>query len=475
MRLAVLIGIVLASAAAPAVALALAQRTPEVEARELVNLWLADQNQGDFEHYQKLYAPDFVGVKRAGPRTTTFDRAGWLDDRRRMFAKKMKVEAETVRVFASAASARVVFVQRWSSGNYSDVGPKQLVLRRRGAAGWLIVREELVTSQTKASAAVDVEAFHRCAFVLDGEIVVSMSPDEAWAAGPPASDLPRKGVERTKRPVAMAKLPPEVARLVGTPVRLMDAHGVKCEAKLGAFLLRGRIIEGGDVYEEGAPPSWTGTANFLVAKIDGDRKACAGATWARAAALPVPVVTPAETPDAVLEKRALAAFGALPQARAIQERFAAWLAANPEERHGKGVPLWYARTKPARIRAVVRVLRAPAPAPTLVSVSANLWEGGCADGVFGSLWGLWRVDGPPDDPRLSLRNEPGEAMVLRPASAADVDGDGQLELFFESFTDDSQPNVFGQPQLLENGVVRALDGAYVDVRGPQTPIMICPC
>jgi hypothetical protein len=51
-------------------------------------------------------------------------------DRERMFRKPMTVSAEMVRVIADAASARVIFVQRWASGGYSDVGSKELVLRR---------------------------------------------------------------------------------------------------------------------------------------------------------------------------------------------------------------------------------------------------------------------------------------------------------------------------------------------------------
>ena len=98
------------------------------------------------------------------------------------------------------------------------------------------------------------------------------------------------------------------------PIRLLNASGERCRAKLGAFLLRGRNIS--DAYEVGAgddSEAWQASAHLLVAKVDGDRHACAGATWARAAELPVPVVTPAEAPSKELRKVVLAAFGALPQ------------------------------------------------------------------------------------------------------------------------------------------------------------------
>jgi hypothetical protein len=113
--------------------------------------------------------------------------------------------------------------------------------------------------------------------------------------------------------------------------------------------------------------------------------------------------------------------------------------------------------------------------PTLLSVSATVNEGGCEDGVLGSLWALWQVEGSPENPRLALRNQPDESMTMRPTAAVDVDGDGRVELLFDGFSDYGSANMFGQPQVLDHGIVRALGGAYVDVEGPETPILLCPC
>ena len=123
---------------------------PKSDAHVLLLRWLDAQNTGNFADYQSPYAPSFTGVRRSGPRSASFDRAGWMADRERMFRKPMTVSAEKVRVIADAASARVFFVQRWASGGYSDVGAKKLVLRR-GPNGFGIAREEMLGSATGKS------------------------------------------------------------------------------------------------------------------------------------------------------------------------------------------------------------------------------------------------------------------------------------------------------------------------------------
>jgi ketosteroid isomerase-like protein len=438
---------------------------PQDEARALLDRWLDDQNKGDFAAYEKLYADDFIGVRRSGPRTATFDRSGWLQDRQRMFRKKMEVEAQNVRVFARPGSARVVFTQRWSSGSYHDLGPKHLVLRH-APGGYQIVREELFASDTRAPGAIDVVAFRQFAFVVDGEVIVSMNPDEAWATGPAKIDPnpAETDLVRVRRQVDPKKLPAEVAQIAGSQVLLMDAKGVRCEARLGGFLLRSRVAI---TDTEDGPPPWSMTANFLVATVANNSKACAGATWARSAKLPAPPVTTASTPNAKMRARAVAAFRALPQSQAIQRRFAKWYA-----RQGYHVaPAWFSQEKDhptVRVMAVVN-------GPTLLSVSATINDGDCSDDVRGSLWALWQVDGPADNPRLILRNQPDESMTMQPTAAVDVDGDGRVELLFDGFSDYTSANALGQPLSLEHGIVRALGDSYVNVEGPETPILICPC
>jgi hypothetical protein len=91
------------------------------------------------------------------------------------------------------------------------------------------------------------------------------------------------------------------------------------------------------------------------------------------------------------------------------------------------------------------------------------------------LWALWQVDGSSENPRLLLRNQPDESMTMRPTAAVDVDGDGHVELLFDGFSDYASANAYGQPLFLEHGIVRALGDSYVNVEGPERPILICPC
>jgi hypothetical protein len=439
---------------------------PKSDAHVLLLRWLDAQNAGNFADYQSLYAPSFTGVRRSGPRTASFDRAGWMADRERMFRKPMTVSAEEVRVIADAASARVIFVQRWASGGYSDVGAKELVLWR-GPGGFRIAREELFGSATGKSAEVDVEAFRRFAFVVDGEVVISQNPDDGWASGPPVLEKPGADslLIRTRRPVDVAKLPPTLARLRGMPIRLLNSTGERCQAKVGAFLLRGRAIsDGGD-----AEDAWAESAHLLVAKVDGDWRACAGATWARAADLPAPVVSRAEAPSKEIRKLALATFSALPQSVKIQKKFDAWY---PTEHEGSRSPSlrWFDYQKP---RAEVRVLHSGAKGPTLVSVSALIDEGCSDEAATGAVWALWELGGDAANPRLVLRNAPDGETTLRPTAAVDLDG--HAALLFDGFDDYAAPNAAGQPGFIERGIVRLLDGLYLDVAAPTTPILICPC
>ena len=124
-----------------------ARKDSEARARELLQRWLDAQNRGDNDAYAALYAPKLGGVKRAGRKTTTYDRDGWLEDRGRMFKRPMKVAAEEVEVYAEAHRVTVLFYQHWSSGKYADWGPKLMVVST--AATPAIVYEEMMWSKRK--------------------------------------------------------------------------------------------------------------------------------------------------------------------------------------------------------------------------------------------------------------------------------------------------------------------------------------
>src|SRR5687767_4305008 len=69
-------------AAQPGASAAARVRTALIEA--LIERWRSAQSTGDLAAYEKLYAKEFVGIKRVGLQTFRFDRKRWLLDRKGM-------------------------------------------------------------------------------------------------------------------------------------------------------------------------------------------------------------------------------------------------------------------------------------------------------------------------------------------------------------------------------------------------------
>lgn len=122
--------------------------TAEKLARAGLETWLAAQNSGDLAAYSALYVPSFRGVRRTERDRKTFDLAGWLADRKKMFAKPMVVTADDLQVVSTATETRVLFTQGWSSGKYADKGKKEIVFDT--AAPARILREEMLTAYSVA-------------------------------------------------------------------------------------------------------------------------------------------------------------------------------------------------------------------------------------------------------------------------------------------------------------------------------------
>lgn len=118
----------------------------EEEARDLVEAWVEAQNGRDFARYAALYAAEFRGVRRSGKKVVELDQAGWLADRKRMFGKPMQVVVEDLVIGRDGDAVTATFTQTWSSGTYSDRGPKRMHLEVRAGA-LRIVREEMLDSQ----------------------------------------------------------------------------------------------------------------------------------------------------------------------------------------------------------------------------------------------------------------------------------------------------------------------------------------
>jgi hypothetical protein len=290
---------VVARAAEPAAASAGAA-IPEAAIHTLLDAWLAAQNTGDFGAYAELYAARFQGVKRSGDRARSFDRAGWLADRRKMFAKPMEVELSAVALQSTEASAVASFEQRWSSSSYRDVGPKRLVVVREGDA-LRIAREEMIASEVTGRGGPAALPLGRFFFVLPGDagVVLHTEAEDAWSKGT-AELVSRDEVVTAAKEVAPAAIPPALAALSGADIRLYDARGERCAAKLGALRVLRRVTphfgtvqawagEGGRAEATDAAiaeDAWAlGRGGLLTAKLEGGAE-CEGALFAELASAP---------------------------------------------------------------------------------------------------------------------------------------------------------------------------------------------
>jgi hypothetical protein len=374
------------------------------EAHALVDGWVAAQNRGDFAAYERLYAPEFSGVRRSGARTATFDRAGWMKDRKRMFQKPMTVEIADLRLASVGTQTIARFRQTWASGSYQDVGLKQLTM-----AGGKIVREEMFDSAKVAPGPARPLPFDQFAYVVDGAVVIDVAPEDAWARG--KLRVVSKGNPLVVRRAAE---PPRAKRgLAGKRMRLFSLEGPVCEATLAdryAIVAREADTDGPDeAFELGQ--------KVLVAELSDPSGDCKGARFARSAALPAPAisgVTAGALPEAVL-----AAYRALPAWKDLQKTWRADPAARehgaPREWDGgdKVRELW-------SLRAGTR---------TLVGVRSFT---GFSCGEFGGgLWALFELD-EKGTPTLRFDGTREETLeLLKPHHAVDLDGDGEPELLFD--------------------------------------------
>jgi ketosteroid isomerase-like protein len=429
----------------------LAATTPlaERDVRAVVDGWLAAQNAGDFAAYEKLYAARFTGIRRSGPRTVRFDRAGWMRDRGRMFKKPMTVGIGAVKIRAGGASALVTFTQTFAQGSYKDAGPKQIVVVRDEGA-LKIANEKMLRSRIDTP---PVPADERFRFVVSGGILLSESPDEGWAAGATKYDGgdPAVGARR----VDARKLPPELARWQGRRVRLSMADGSACDRKVKGFRLLSRSFphfgtrqEWNEMKDaEVAEQVWSLGSKVLVADVD---PPCEGAFWAQPAAQATPTTDAGVDADETLKARAVAELRKSAAWKEIQKSYLE----SPEA----GARRWDGM-KDADIAVRRFGARRGGKEIKLVSVTATVFAG-CAD-FNADLWALYEERGG----KLVPRNTPGQ-NAAHPIAAVDSDGDGDSELLFEP-----APGNYGA----EKGRL-LLDGELWDTaEQTEIPFMDCPC
>jgi len=411
-----------APAATPARAAATAAVT-EPAARALVDTWLNAQNTGDFATYGQLYATRFDGIKRVGERVRKYDRAGWLEDRARMFQRPtsgapMHVTLTDTTVIASGTLARVRFVQGFSRGNFSDRGPKELVLVQQDGA-LRIAREELLSSNVLSRAAAPAAAPGEFFFVIEQGVILSDIANRDAATGPLELE-PSATTYVVRSAVDEKRLDPKELFMKGRTVRINDRP--ECTARIGALSLAvrvdphfgtrqewagqevndaGELVETGHVTpdDEVARQVWEMGTPFLVGSLEDVPRDCRPA-FARDAALPAAVSVDADVEaNAAVEREVL---------REVKKGIASFAPLDGEDATNESIDIHRIRGKHPLV--VARYTRGE----------------GCSDWVSATF--IWALLGTEEKSRLKLLNDPSSSPDLVVGMGLDLDGDGYFEL-----------------------------------------------
>lgn len=118
----------------------------ETDVKAFIDNWLSAQNTGSYSSYTTMYSNSFIGIKRSGQSTSNLNHDAWLKDRKKMFNKKMVVEATNPEIKLTGTTASVKFKQTWASGTYKDKGDKLLNLTLENGK-LKIIREEMLFSK----------------------------------------------------------------------------------------------------------------------------------------------------------------------------------------------------------------------------------------------------------------------------------------------------------------------------------------
>jgi hypothetical protein len=411
---------------------------PDVTA--LLHRWIAAQNAGDFETYSTLYATRFDGIKRVGQRVHRFDRTSWLRDRKRMFAKSaMHVEALNPEMSVFPRLARVTFEQHWASDSFSDRGEKALIIVRENGA-LRIEREEMLSSNVSADSEpieVDLRDFMQVERTRRDYVILAANADVAWGHGVPVLDSNEaQGLNAARIAVKREALPDRLKQQsAATALDLFGASGAVCHARSDElFLLRRFLVNetGAEFHDESigtdkpsareiAQAVWDAGAErtLLVAEVvdvDGD---CKSALWARASERASPTVFVASDADSALATRVTEQARKLRGYKKLQSAFILFVKENYED--AKDAPQrWEQEYDP---KPSIKVWRNG----ERMFVSYDLNVGGCGD-YLGAVWGLFELR----DERLLLIADSGVSTLDEDftfKSVADIDGDGQIEVF----------------------------------------------
>lgn len=405
----------------------------ESDVRTLIDAWLAAQNRGDFAAYEAMYARRFEGVRRSGPKVVRLDRAGWVKERQRMFKRKMTVEMTDVTVDVFAQSAVVTFKQRWASGNYEDVGPKQIVFAREHGK-LRIAREEMLLSTLVGDA-------KKTALADDGFVFVIDVADTSYAVLAPLGKVGTRSPKLLADGEAVAvgarvdvqKLPVSVSGWQG---QVLSSAG--CRVKVDEILAISRIVPhfgerqawSGEMDDakpytkaEIARAAFNDDAAYLVGRLSSEGAMCAPGRYAHVVDAQAPAAGMRVTEGVdVVEKSAVSAFRSLPSYQRIQNEFEGESNGNWDEFVAPGV---------SDSGLDVHVYRYADKGRHHVVVQARAGTG-C--GMFeGQLTAFFQLDGSLASPTLTPVSDMERYIDI--FDALDLDGDGVLEYLGEVFFD----------------------------------------
>ncbi|MCC7537278.1 MAG: hypothetical protein IT379_13735, partial [Deltaproteobacteria bacterium] len=260
-------------------------------------------------------------------------------------------------------------------------------------------------------------------------LVVSRTVEPSWSTGD-ASLVERGPIAVTRKAAVPGALPPELAALGGSDVRLFGARADVCSGRIAELAVMRRA----DVHpsteriwerESGEPAAiaariaaaaWDLGADgaMLVGRVESSSSACSGAHWGRLAALPFPTLFVPIPPPPPVAAHALESFRLLPSWRALQREYTTATRAAPDrpwDEHGAARPtvtLWSDGTT------------------QWVSVTHRVALGDC-DQWRGRLWALFEVE----ETGLALRTDVTDPGYHVPVASVDTDGDGAPDFVTE--------------------------------------------
>ena len=314
----------------------------ENDAKALIDRWLSTQNDADFDSYASLFAGTMrgtkIGIFQGESTRHGFNRAGWLKDRKKLFADDYEVEIDALTFRVEGDVIVASFTQTWTSAGRSDVGQKEITIGRQKGKAKIFAEAMLsVRSEPGSNAGVQlVEYYLGKPFWMVAEIEDT----------PPHTDLKpmvKKGLDLNVAST-LADSAFDQARFPGASDRyLLTATGGHCSFSIG----KDYVFSGYDdynIYEDGDEPYSERPNRAKYAWQDGQKKfvrsirkhGCKGTPLVVANNKPHAFVRRRE-PSAALKKQLREQFHADSLHQEIQERYVAHQAHGGEHK----AEYWY--------------------------------------------------------------------------------------------------------------------------------------